>query len=250
MSTSWWACLIGRDAPAAPHELRHQPLDQRRLAGVLPAGDAEHALPLMRRLTRDPLGVGIDREPVVAHEGDERDAGLLGGLDGERCRRRYGRDRHRAEGGGLLHHLVGAAAGHHDEAAGAGRARRRASAPPSLSSALCRPTSSRTATSVPSAGAQPGGMGGAVHPVDALLARQRRHRPLDGRRARPMPVEPVRPAPAATPRRGCRRRTGRSRCGRRGCAAAPAAPAMRWAAICEPDLDAAPPDRTSSTSMS
>ena len=31
------------DPPAAPHELGDQPLDQGRLAGILPADDAEHA---------------------------------------------------------------------------------------------------------------------------------------------------------------------------------------------------------------
>lgn len=36
--------LDGGDAPAAPHKLGDQPLGQGGLAGILPAGDAEHAL--------------------------------------------------------------------------------------------------------------------------------------------------------------------------------------------------------------
>ena len=35
--------LDGGDTPASPHEFRDQPLDERGLAGILPAGDAEDA---------------------------------------------------------------------------------------------------------------------------------------------------------------------------------------------------------------
>ncbi len=47
------AVLDGVDRQAAAHEFGDQPLDQGRLAGVLPAGDAEDALlPLMARCGR------------------------------------------------------------------------------------------------------------------------------------------------------------------------------------------------------
>ena len=47
--------LDGGDPPAAPHELGDQPLDQGRLAGILPAGDAEHPSMRSRRLAHEAI---------------------------------------------------------------------------------------------------------------------------------------------------------------------------------------------------
>ena len=84
----------------------------------------------------------------------------------------------------------------------------RASAPTSLSSALCRPTSSRTRAMVPSAPAQPARVGGAGQVVQALARAHVAHGGQHGLRSG---------APAATGGTGrntsgrVSRRTGRSR---------------------------------------
>ena len=87
-----------------------------------------------------------DLEAVAARDGDERDAGPLGGADRERRRRRDRDDARRADHRRLLHHLDRHAAGQQHDAVDPRASPARASAPTSLSSALCRPTSSRTAT--------------------------------------------------------------------------------------------------------
>ena len=81
---------------------------------------------------------------VAAREPDQRDAAALGDADRQRRRRRDGDDDRDARRGGLLHHLEARAAGDQRVARGRIELPARTSAPITLSSALWRPTSSRT----------------------------------------------------------------------------------------------------------
>ena len=66
------------------------------------------------------LGMGEHLEAVVARDGDQRDAGVLGGAQRERGRRRDRDDDRRAADRGLLDHLDRDAAGQQDDAGIAG----------------------------------------------------------------------------------------------------------------------------------
>ena len=134
-------------------------------------------------------------------------------VDGQRGRGRD-RDEPSRRGRRLLHHLEGAAAGDDDEARPPGRCPRRIRAPISLSSALWRPTSSRTASERaveigPGRGVDRAGLGVAAAGASSMRQQRRAGSPRRDT-AGPRRAAARRPA-AARPRSRSRRR--RSRCG-------------------------------------
>ena len=112
----------------------------------------------------------------------QRHAGLPRQVQGQRCRRRHRRQQRDTDGGRLLHQFEAAPAGHDREAVDSATARPGSRAPIILSSALCRPTSSRASRILPPGVAPRGGMDRAVRPVHRLKRRQLRERRLHRRR--------------------------------------------------------------------
>ena len=137
----------------------------------------------------------------------------VGPFEREARRRRDGREYAGTRCGGLVHQFETAAAGHDDESRRFGRLPARARAPISLSSALWRPTSSRTSSIAPSV---PHHAAACTEWVDAIQRLQRRQRIERGayrdagyRRALAAADGADRGATAARPALRCR--TGRSR---------------------------------------
>ncbi len=97
----------------------------------------------------DPLVVGVDVEAVAAQEADECHPEPIGGLDREVGRRRHGADDRDAGDGRLLDDLEAHPPADHQDPLVEGIAFARTCDPTSLSSALWRPTSSRSASSSP-----------------------------------------------------------------------------------------------------
>ena len=151
-------------------------------------------------------------------------------LERERGGRRDGDEGADADGRRLLHELEAAAAGHHDEAGRRDRCRLRASAPISLSSALWRPTSSRTSSDVAVERDPGGAVDGAIEAVHRLALGQLGGRLEDGRGGRAH-VRAPRASSRARRRRCSRPRTARSPSGPRSSGAPCArrrAPPRRW----------------------
>jgi hypothetical protein len=110
-------------------------------------------------LDGDATGVSEHLETIIAGDGDDRDAGVLGGAQGECGRHQDCDDDRRTENSSLLDHLDRDPTGQQDGTCirrhvAAARPRHAAARPPTnLSSGLCRPTSSRMAT-IPLSGFQ------------------------------------------------------------------------------------------------